>query len=289
MSTLSTCTSSTRPASPSQGDILYETDSYKTIIYDGSQWREYQSSNSAYDLDGTNSTSVRPLHHFDANYINGVDTSGNPSNGSSISNWKARIGGNEATMNSSSYQPTWYSSGANSQPYLNLNADYMHLHNNFGVPAHGEFTMFWIAYHNNKFAPLGRVYDGSAGWLFFWNGYQIYAYHGLGGGQLSGGFGAGEDTDSAWFFTRERTSGSGYGGSSTSSSFAALNGNSTVSGTNSQDDAIDLSQIGRNGGTFNSVGKLYELMWFNSHLSDTDLNALGAYASSRYSVSWTDF
>jgi hypothetical protein len=289
MSTLNTCTSSSRPATPSQGDILYETDTYKTIIYDGSQWREYQSINSPYDLDGTNSTTVRPLVHFDAAKMNGVDSSGNPSNGSSVSTWTSRIGDNIAYQNASASQPTWYSSGANSQPYLDLNNDFFHLRKNFGVPAHGEFTVFWIAYHNYKFAPFGRVYDGTQGWLFYWNGYQIYAYHGLGGGTLSGNFSAGEDTDSAWFFTRERTSGSGYGDSSVSSSFAALNGNSTVSGTTSQDDAIDISQIGRCGGTFHSVGKLYEVMWFESHLSDTDLNSLGAYANTRYSVSWTDF
>lgn len=39
MSTLNTCTSSTRPSSPSTGDMLFETDTNKCIIYDGAAWR----------------------------------------------------------------------------------------------------------------------------------------------------------------------------------------------------------------------------------------------------------
>jgi len=39
MSTLNTCTSSTRPSSPSTGDMLFETDTNKCVIYDGAAWR----------------------------------------------------------------------------------------------------------------------------------------------------------------------------------------------------------------------------------------------------------
>jgi hypothetical protein len=298
MSTLNTCTSTTRPVSPSDGDVLYETDTYKTIISYNSVWREYTSSNSPYDLDdgqgngatSHHSLSVRPYAHWDAAKINGSDSSGNPSNAGSASTWTSRVGSNVGIQNASTDMPVWYASGANSQPYLELNADYFILKENFGVPVDGEFTMFWVAYHNNKFAPMGRAYDGSAGWLFYWGGNTIYSYHGLGGGAFTADFSAGEDTDSAWFFTRERTGGSGYGDTSTTnSSFISLGGNSTLSATSSVDSVIDLTDIGRSGATFNSAGKLYELFWFNSHLSNTDLNALGAYVASRYSVSWTDF
>lgn len=42
MSTFSTCTSSTRPGSPANGDVLFETDSNNIIIWDGTNWRGYQ-------------------------------------------------------------------------------------------------------------------------------------------------------------------------------------------------------------------------------------------------------
>ena len=41
MSTFSTCTSTTRPGSPTDGDVLFETDTKNVIIWDGSAWRGY--------------------------------------------------------------------------------------------------------------------------------------------------------------------------------------------------------------------------------------------------------
>jgi hypothetical protein len=42
MSTFSTCTSTTRPGSPTDGDVLFETDTKNIIVYDGTNWRGYQ-------------------------------------------------------------------------------------------------------------------------------------------------------------------------------------------------------------------------------------------------------
>jgi len=52
MSTLNTCTSSTRPASPAAGDTLFETDTNKIITYDGTDWRLYVSDGSITPDDG---------------------------------------------------------------------------------------------------------------------------------------------------------------------------------------------------------------------------------------------
>mgnify|MGYP000173902424 FL=1 len=41
MSTFSTCTSSTKPSSPDDGDVLFETDTKRVIIYDGTSWVYY--------------------------------------------------------------------------------------------------------------------------------------------------------------------------------------------------------------------------------------------------------
>ena len=60
MSTFSTCTSSTRPGSPANGDVLFETDTNNVIVYDGTAWRGYASDGEtlgangySLDLDGT--------------------------------------------------------------------------------------------------------------------------------------------------------------------------------------------------------------------------------------------
>lgn len=61
MSTLSNCTSSTRPASPSTGDTLFETDTKKIIVWNGSNWYVYNyddttafSNTLSLSFDGTN-------------------------------------------------------------------------------------------------------------------------------------------------------------------------------------------------------------------------------------------
>lgn len=63
MSTFSTCTSLTRPGSPTDGDVLFETDTKNVIIWDGTNWRGYASdvislsgitNTYSLDLDGTN-------------------------------------------------------------------------------------------------------------------------------------------------------------------------------------------------------------------------------------------
>ena len=57
MSTFSTCTSSTRPSSPTDGDVLFETDTKNVIIWDGSNWRGYQNDGTS-GWSGTNAYSM---------------------------------------------------------------------------------------------------------------------------------------------------------------------------------------------------------------------------------------
>ncbi len=162
MSTLNTCTSSTRPASPSAGDTLFETDTDSVIVYDGSAWKSYGADNGGYNLDGTNITSVRPLCHFDAEFFNGVDTSGNPSNDTSIDTstvWKSRVD-NSITLSQSvaASQPLYKTSGTNSKPYVYCDGgDYLYFSKGFTLP--GEFTTFAITEHPNS--QPSTVFGGS--------------------------------------------------------------------------------------------------------------------------------
>ena len=53
MSTFSTCTSTTRPGSPTDGDVLFETDTKNVIIWDGTNWRGYE--NDGFPVNSTHS------------------------------------------------------------------------------------------------------------------------------------------------------------------------------------------------------------------------------------------
>ena len=85
MSTLNTiANAANRPASPSDGDTLYQIDTKQIIVYDTNTWRVFGADDAeGYDLDGTNVLTKSPVFHFDAGFINGTDATGNPSNGAS--------------------------------------------------------------------------------------------------------------------------------------------------------------------------------------------------------------
>jgi len=65
-STLLTCTSSTRPASPSAGDTLFETDTNKIIVYSGSDWKVYDSDGQA--VNDSDITALSPHLWLDPSY-----------------------------------------------------------------------------------------------------------------------------------------------------------------------------------------------------------------------------
>jgi len=85
MSTFSTCTSSTRPGSPTDGDVLFETDTKNVIIWDGTNWRGYQ-----YDLsfgwNGSNLYSV-DFDGIDYHATLGTNTLFNSGSAFSVSFW----------------------------------------------------------------------------------------------------------------------------------------------------------------------------------------------------------
>mgnify|MGYP000701739528 CR=1 FL=1 len=64
MSTFSTCTSSTRPGSPANGDVLFETDTKNVILWDGTNWQIYNN-------DGSNTPTFPNV--YSAELADGVD------------------------------------------------------------------------------------------------------------------------------------------------------------------------------------------------------------------------
>lgn len=293
MTTINTCTSSTRPASPSAGDTLFETDTESLITYDGSAWKSYGADNGNYNLDGTNITSVRPLCHFDAEFFNGVDTSGNPSNDTSIDTstvWKSRVDTSiTLSQGVAASQPLYKTSGTNSKPYVYTDGgDYLCLSKGFALP--GEFTTFAITEHPNSqpstvFGGSGvRVNLSSQSSLYFGylsNTYYLYYQESgaaNGTAPLSGSTGM-----RALIVSRDS--------SSNTKLFMDGDNEGSAVGTNSSTQFIG-SVFESDGVTYNNTGNVYEMMLFNTSLSNADRNALGAYAQAKYgsgNLGWTNF
>ena len=108
MAAISTCLSTGRPASPSNGDILFETDTLRLIIWsaaagggagawmfqatDGFQFPtinsidllNYQGGKTSVNLLSPYILSVTPEIHLDARFIDGVDAANNPASGTPI-------------------------------------------------------------------------------------------------------------------------------------------------------------------------------------------------------------
>ena len=136
MATLTTCTSSTRPGSPADGDMLFETDTGSSILWDAGSavWREYLPATRPYDLDGTSVLTATPQWHFDAMKVNGVDASGNLADDTTFDSnytWTSRsvINGTRAscTQITASTQPVYNTGGTNSQNFMYFSADYLAL------------------------------------------------------------------------------------------------------------------------------------------------------------------
>lgn len=291
MSTLLTCTSTTRPASPSTGDILYETDTAKSIIYDGATWRVYASDSSSYDLDGTNTVSVRPKFHFDAEKFNGVDSSGNPSDSTKVDTstvWTSRIDSITAFQDTASQQPSFRTSGTNSKPYVE-STGFMGLETSKIFAASGSFTAFAIieATSAQKVATIGGgASSGNApkdNIDFVWSGthYLYFGRSGVDNGSLPLAISSGQMR--AYLLVRDSSN-------NTSLFMDGDNTTSAVVGTNSQIQYISSIMI--NPSPYGLIGNCYEIAFWNSDLSAANRNALGAYAQAKYgsgNLGWTDF
>ena len=294
MRTLNTCTSSTRPGSPAAGDTLFETDTNKIIVYDGSEFKEYKSDSGTYDLDGTNTLSVRPLFHFDAEKINGSDATGNPSNAAAFTGqWISKV--NSATtvaQATASAQPTYNTSGENSQAYLSFDGgDFLHLTTR--VYFKEDFTFMTIAKgaaSTSNMSPLGG--PGAD-----FDPYASNAFNLGGAGPFSG-----RPNDVLIFYSDNTVS--GYPGTAsfpTGKNFHAqtrnlifkresaaatlfFDGNNQVSrSSNTSNVDIRVGSIGKT--NFNkTTGNIYEIIAFDSALSSTDLNSWNAYVTSRYAA-----
>lgn len=118
-STLLTCTSSTRPASPSAGDTLFETDTNKIIVYSGSAWKVYDSDDNSGWVDSS-ITGISGIHTWwDSNYDANMFTDAGVTNaalGERLYQWTDRINGRAFVQSNAVLRPIWANEGKNGRP-----------------------------------------------------------------------------------------------------------------------------------------------------------------------------
>lgn len=296
-SKLETCANTAaRPASPTAGDTLFQEDTNQIITWDGTAWYVYSAdSATGYDLDGTNSTSVTPLYHFDAEKFNGVDTSGNPSDATAIDTsvvWKSRVGDVFASQATASNQPQFKSSGTNSKPYILGNQDYLVTSKAFRLD--GTFTVFGVAeatsssqvsFISSGIGKSGSSFFPSTTVFFAYSGNASYIYYQDSGADsgslpltLSGG-------DMRTFIIPRNSS------NQTKVFMDGNNEDTNVVGTNTNS-LFTGTLMTSAGAGYATIGNTYEIALFDSDLSTSDRNALGAYVQAKYGSSnagWTNF
>lgn len=287
MTTINTCTSLTRPGSPSVGDILFETDTDKVIIYDGSIFKEYDSDAVRYSSTGENDlhypnglftdtganhyVSTQPAFHFDSSILDGTAAANNPANYATVTAFSDRSGnGRDTTQTVASYQPTFHSKPSRPyewagpcRPFIRLDNDKLTFDSSYVVTGTGTF--FGVV---QRFGGHARVFD-------------TYDFVSLGEGTASG-------TDTAFKVFGTATSGVHdtytkpvmvVGSRNSSNNVTGwLNGGSSVlSGTKST--AFTLTTIGRSAA---SDTMIFELMYFDTDLSLADMNVVREYLSNKY-------
>jgi len=300
MSTLNTCTSSTRPASPAAGDTLFETDTNKIITYDGTDWRLYVSDGSITPDDGelyydnnaagfTDNTKdwylgsgIQPDLHYAADMMSGTshaDFSGG--DGGAVAAWGDISGnGNDLAQASGSAQPYWYKTINKGPAWRRQTGVYFqgdHMAVDTPVALSGAYTYMFVGFKigigTNDYCALGT----SGAWLFM-NYRTPDTRSGMdGGAYVDATYGPNYYATQMFAVTRDGSN----------------NGVTYASGANQIDTSSvsvskDVSYIGRDYNQY-AHGYVYETILFTSLLSTANLNIVRNYFSAKYDLSTTAF
>jgi hypothetical protein len=180
------CTSSTRPANPFEGQLIYETDTNRTLVYDNAAWlvvadNQVLSIDSANGRVGVNDTS--PSYALDVTgdinatnlRIGGTEYANRLGGGAAIRSLGSFVGGDvlqAAELNAigtwTTYTPTLtnWTASATSFSYLRIN-NIMFVRIYAVVATMGTFPDFTLPVASQggpHFQPIGLLDSGSAWW-----------------------------------------------------------------------------------------------------------------------------
>jgi len=151
MSTLLTCTSSTRPGSPAAGDTLFETDTNKVIVYSGTAWKEYQDNGQLYN--DSDITALSPHLWLDGagGYFYDYELKSNlvSDDGDEVGAWADRSGnGFDFVQSNSNLRPRILNNfGASNETMVSYDADALVLTGSASSQIAGAgSTMFFVLY-----------------------------------------------------------------------------------------------------------------------------------------------
>lgn len=290
--------------------MLYETDTGKTIVCSnatGPVFKEYVPASSPYDLDGTNTVSVRPMFHFNAD-----DIPAQTNDTAFTTQWTDRAHGKTTDAQSDGgAQPVYFTTGTNSKPYLYFDgAQGLELTDAEGLTPGKPFTVFILAScagtgSGNNLAVMGgsrttttAVTTTGGPWLFFGGGTpKDYLYYNETGQD--------NDTPPAW------VGANGGVGSETADytqtrAFLQIRDSSdnerlyvdgdhtNTSNVSTTDRGMLVTLLGRvgqrgSGTIYYTKGDVYDVAVWNSDLSTADRNALLAYAATKLGITKLDF
>lgn len=301
MSSLPTYTGANKPSSPSAGDAIYLSDVNKLAVYDGdiSEWRLFNSDGLLYNAAAPNELhysggvygdasanyyiDVPPIMHFDANFMDGVSSTNNPSDGDTLTSWGDRSGGAtnyDLAQTTASAQPTYYSVAGLTGVTFD-SGDWFSLANSLSLPT--GFTQVIIAtntdLNENSLVGLspGTQNATGAGTLFAAGGAYNTQIKLAGTSQTTNQPTFSQTNPNIHVVTKSGTTWKyWYQGSS-----AVYNITSSYSYT----------QTALGAGYFTGCDtRMHEVLVFDSALSTSDLNIIKGYANTKYSgLSASDF
>lgn len=290
MSSLPTYTGATRPSSPSAGDAIYLSDVNKLAVYDGdiSEWRLFNSDGLIYNAAAPNelhyvgglydSSSATyyvgstPYYHLDASFINGQDTAGNPADQGAVQSWTDRVASISATQTSAANQATYvpFDSSANNKAALSFGGSAKY---NLSSSISGltSLTVLIVSRTNtgiNYSSNLGSTSYQNSYWLKYTNGGDYVI------GSNRGNFITQNQLEATSVYIVRR--------SGTDAEFRYNGGSSLWSGSHSNPQTV--TQLGYNGLNYHK-GYIYEIIIWDSALSDSDLNTSISYLGNKYGIS----
>lgn len=207
-------TSQNRPNNPAQGEVYYETDTNRIVVFDGSIWHVYNRDSLSYSTGGTDDLhypqglyadaaanyyiATSPDIHMDANHVNGLSVTSGLSHGDDVVDWYDRTHNNYQMRSyryvNSSGSSTTYNAGINlnisssisggvcSMPAMdNGQYDKYNLDSSAPQSITVENTIFYIMAGSANVAPFNNYsywYRGSAGnpfnHIITWNSSKGY-------------------------------------------------------------------------------------------------------------------
>jgi hypothetical protein len=302
-------TSDNRPSDPAQGEVYYESDTNRIVVFDGSVWHVYNRDSMSYSTGGDDDLHYpqglyadsaanyyianSPDIHLDANHIDGLSINSGLSHGDYVLNWYDRTH-NNYNMESNRYADgistsasvhhcqvdlnisSTLSGGACTMPALfNSQHDRYNLDSSAPQSIALANTVFYIAAGGSNVSPFNNY---------------AYWYRGAGGSPFnhiitwnsSKGYGA----TLQGRFTSNYSVGPhltiGRQDGSTAYVWDTESGGSPIGGSDAYSASVNARDI--SGGIFRSSYemKMWELIIFNQALDISEINTVKSYLQNKY-------